>query len=198
MLTSAGGTDGYVYVWSMADYEPILLIPEATDHCTTETVSFLPGTNFLAVGGIDWMSTGGTDGVVCLWDVVQRHEVSSFFVGTPRLAVRPNGSQIAAATLTHTVCLWDVAREELTAELNGHQDLVNCLAYAHDGTLLATGGEDGTVHLWDPDSGELLRVLHLETPIRDLAFSPDDRYLYTANANTTCFMLQIWQSFELR
>jgi WD40 repeat protein len=193
-LASAGGTDGYVYLWSMADLEPILLIPEATDQCTTETVEFIPNTDIVVGGGIDWMSTGGTDGAICLWDIRNRCEIGSFFMGTIQVAVRPDGQQLAAASLTNCVCLWDLQDRSLLHELSGHEELVTCLAYSRDGGTLASGGEDGTVRLWEPESGELLRVIRLDTPVHDLTFSPDGQYLYTANANTTCFMLRITDS----
>src|SRR5262249_50681733 len=70
-LASAGYTRSDVWLWDVATGQPVLLIPNALEGCSAEALAFHPRGDFVAVGGIDWMATGGSDGMVALWDVAR-------------------------------------------------------------------------------------------------------------------------------
>lgn len=60
----------------------------------------------------------------------------------------------------------------------GHEAI--CLAYSPDGQLLATGGTDSQVHVWDiADGGQKITLKTRKWP-RALCFSPDGKTLITA------------------
>ena len=42
---------------------------------------------------------------------------------------------------------------------NGHTGAIRALAFTPDGKMFATGADDGTVKLWNPQTGKELRVL---------------------------------------
>jgi WD40 repeat protein len=68
--------------------------------------------------------------------------------------------------------------------LEGHDSPVTALAYAPGGGLLASGGSDGWVKLWDPLAGREVRTpvrLGPTTAITSLAFSPDGVFLAAGN-----------------
>ena len=143
-LASGSNSDGLVWLWNAVRGEPILVIPEAADTCMISALGFHPEGRMLAVGGIDWLATGGSDGALCLWDLVERELITDFGSGGILcLAFHPAGRWLAAGTLAGSVVLWDV--QTITRppiELAGPDDIVTCLAYSPDGHWLAAGSDD--------------------------------------------------------
>ena len=191
VLASAGGPDTYVYLWLVETGEVYLLIPEAAGTCTVEAARFVPHLPLLLAAGVDWTAQPQSEGQLCLWDVARPGLVQRANYGAVALAMRPDGRQCAAALLTPSVGVFDLPSLQLRQEMEGHQSQVACLVYSPDGRFLATAGDDGTVRLWDSETGKQHTLIEVDTPIRDLAFAPDGRHLYTANANTTCYVIDL-------
>ena len=58
-----------------------------------------------------------------------------------------------------SVKLWDPNSGKLLRTLKGHEDGINALAFSPDGKMLASGGQDDQVILWDTRTGKKLHVL---------------------------------------
>ena len=50
---------------------------------------------------------------------------------------------------SNPIKLWDVETGRYLGILSGHTEPVETLVFSHDGKMLASGSDDGTVLLWD-------------------------------------------------
>lgn len=94
------------------------------------------------------------------------------------LAWSPDGATLAAASAAGPVSLFAAGDGALRHQLPGHADGTNCLAWqpaasAAAISLLATGGQDGAVKLWDAAAGQHTATAALgSTWVEHLAWVP--------------------------
>jgi periodic tryptophan protein 2 len=70
------------------------------------------------------------------------------------VTINPTGEWLAfGAGQLGQLLVWEWQSETYVLKQQGHFYDVNALAYSPDGQLVATGGEDGKVKLWNASSG---------------------------------------------
>jgi len=99
----------------------------------------------------------------------------------------PDGKTLALGDIRGHVLLREAATGKPSLErISGHVGPVKQLAFSGDGTLLASGGADGVVAVWQADSGELVRRFKGHTgAITFLCFSPDGQTLASGGEDHT-------------
>ena len=137
-LLASGGADGTVRLWDPTTGAPVG--EPLTGHTyRVDSVAFGVG-----AGGRPLLASGGADGTVRLWDPT-------------------TGAPVGEPLTGHTGGWWRDRRPGSRrraairrAELTGRAIEVHSVAFgtgAGGRPLLATGGADGTVRLWDPTTG---------------------------------------------
>ncbi|SOE79098.1 WD40 repeat [Streptomyces sp. OV198] len=136
------------------------------------------------------LATGSTsDDQLWLWDT-RTGRLGRTFNGqseaTALVAFSPDGQTLTTAgNFGHGVDLWNVTTGHARMNPLAYPEAADwesqgaaTEAFTADGRILAVGGEDGTLQLWDTRTGRLRRSLagHAHG-VRSVAFSPDGRTL---------------------
>jgi len=168
----SSGYDGKVIVWSVAEKKLTATLEKHKGWC--RSVAFHPGGKQFA--------TAGEDGTAVIWDLEgpkEAKELKAHEAAIYQVAFSADGNTLATASTDKTVKLWDWQTGNENAKLEGHEDAVWCVAFG--GNLIATGGADRQLRLFEP-SGKLLATLPGHTDwISSVTFSPDGKTIATSS-----------------
>lgn len=128
------------------------------------TIDFSPDRELVA--------SGGEDDLVVVWSLSSGRPVATIPCHLRRvLSLRfvGGGAQIAVCGAMPTIRLFTTATGEEVGALSGHTATVRSIAVAEDGRWLVSGGEDGTVRVWDIEELAEKRLFDIETSVAAVA-----------------------------
>jgi WD40 repeat protein len=196
ILAHTSPADGLVWLWTCETAQPDLILLEAADACTLESLAFHPNGKWIACGGVDYMSTCERDGAVCVWDITTKEKLYTIDVGVTSLVFDPQGKYLAGAGLDDAVYVWDAETQDTVFVFGGHNQNINAVCFDPSGSYLLSGSDDGTVRVWDVLSGRQLVAREFDSAIQSLAFSPDGKFVFCGNSNTTCYQVEFKKLLE--
>ncbi len=187
---ASAGEDGSVRLWENAAQPEAMCCVEIlwAHRGMVWTVAFSPDGTLLA--------TAGSDQVIRLWDTRTYLPVANLVGHTQyvtRVCFSRDGARLASASYDGTVRLWDIATEQCVRTLQGHSSRVWAVAFS--GSMVASGGTDQSVRLWDVDpvtgSGQCIKTLSGYTnSIRSVAFSPDGTHVASVGRDR---VVRLWE-----
>ncbi|KAJ8974650.1 hypothetical protein NQ317_019887 [Molorchus minor] len=82
--------------------------------------------------------------------------------------------------------VWEWQSETYVMKQQGHSNNMSCVAYSTDGQLIATGGEDGKVKLWNVHSGFcFITFSEHSNAISAITFSGNKKFVVSASLDGT-------------
>jgi WD40 repeat protein len=197
-LAAAGGDDGSIRVWNPGRrrmltrlfldeagrqrvllFESVRLLYPMTRPAYAEAVEGVSALTFSPDGR--WLAVAGKRGTLRVWDADGWRELLKRKHGKAAiewLGFSPDSKQVAVSH-EGQINFWDLGSKQRLATVGDKQNAaVLCGAVAPKGTLIAAGGKDGAVRVWDRRTGERRSLLvgHQDR-VTTLAFSPDGKTL---------------------
>jgi WD40 repeat protein len=195
-LVVSGSGDQTVKIW---DAESGALFRELHGHVgrSVETsgvvgVSFSPDGKFLAAAS--------RDQTVKIYEVSTSQELHTLREHTDRansvaelshaVAFSPDGS-IVATSCHNAIRIWDWKAGKLLKTWPGHEGQIKALVFSSDSQLLASGGADQGLRLWNVTTGTEIACLRGHTSdIWSIAFHPNGRELYSSSGSEN--LIRVW------
>jgi WD40 repeat protein len=184
-----------VVIYSLVDNQPHRVLSHPTKSGGSSWASALgisPDSSTLVVG---WRRMAGDTGSpVACYDLATGEQTALFYphkTGNIHAVIAFEDGRIFTSSASGEAKLWDHRQKELKNYV-GHIGAVNGAAVSPDERRLATAGNDGTVRLWDIETGlELFTLGKHAGPGMGVAFSPDGKRVASTGRDGT---LRIWSA----
>jgi WD40 repeat protein len=138
-----------------------------------------------------YLLSGDDGGTVAVWNLTMSKQPIATYCNNNSIlsvAASPNLSQIASGDKNRKLQLRrreaiGTSLQELRPDANGY---VCAVEFSHDGKILASGGADRQIRLWNTDTGKIIYTFdgHLES-VTAIQFMPNGKILISTGADRT-------------
>jgi WD40 repeat protein len=179
----SGSDDGSVRIWSTSD-----VMDSNTDHYVP---LYIWETNYrVSCVDIRWdgqVSVAGSYETAFAWDSETGEEIITIegLAGWVNdLAFDPDGLSLAIADSSNHIQIWDTTTWQQTHNIELEQlNQLSALSFNPSGEILAVGGRDGSLILWDLLENTMNVLENYPHEVTSLAFSPGGEQLVSSYQN---------------
>lgn len=131
--------------------------------------------------------SGGPEGTITWWDTSEGLATHTIAVGAPVCWIdfSPAGNEIAVGCEDGQVRIYGRGSPDVIRVFAEHRGGVYGVAYSPDGALLAAAGGDGSVSIWNSESGQMRHRLPFFGAVHTVAFSPDGKLVAAGSVDHT-------------
>ena len=111
-----------------------------------------------------------------------------------RVLIDGNMKHILSVGQEKKITFWELNKSDPVRMISpAHNGEAICVVTSNSGELVATGGTDDMVKLWDMASGELLAEGQAHSGhVKALCFSPDDRQLVSVGMDGNAMVWNVY------
>lgn len=207
-----GGQQGKILLASSSDDLTIRIWDPSNEYAHIRTLvgHDLPVTSirFLRSGG-NLLASASRDASIRVWDVAMGYCVKTIRTHGGwiyRLAPSSDGKWLVTGGRDQEATIWDVESGDAIASLLGHDNFIECCAFApvasyqylaalagmrvvppskDTAQFVTTSGRDKTVRLWDTRGRLIKTLIGHDSCVQDLTLHPGGRYLLSVGDDCT-------------
>jgi WD40 repeat protein len=215
-VLASGGGEGEIGLWNVSNGKRIKPFPESVKHRFWNILFSPDGTEIIG-SNIDVEVDAREGEYLTFWNISTGELTKKWNLpddGSQEMenymALSPNGSLLATGSLTgvHKVMVWDISitTPGLVNKFSGKSYAgVGSLDFSPDGTLVVSGGGDGSLHIWNLTTETEIPASPLighNDELTSVKFSPQGSMLVSAQrgrvgaAQIRFWDTTTWQNFD--
>ncbi|ACK68582.1 WD-40 repeat protein [Gloeothece citriformis PCC 7424] len=209
---ASGSQDGTIKVWNLETGKEIRTLKGHDNSVNSVSFSPIPPSPVTKGGAGGILASGSNDGTIKLWNLESGQEIRTLQghdYSVRSVSISPDGKTLASWSWDKTIKLWNLKTGKEIRTLTGYDSYVNSVSFSPippspvtkggAGRILASGSQDGTIKLWNLESGTEIRTLkgHDQT-VWSVSFSLDGKTLASGSVDKTIKLWNLESGTEIR